>query len=88
MGNTGERGPLNAHEHRWTLRAHVDYCHFFTWDYLCACGASLTTEDERDFAKGWLGTGDFPDPENCRRCRELSDGAARKTSIRTLTEAR
>jgi hypothetical protein len=68
------------------LRAHADYCHFFTWDYLCACGASLTTEDERDFADGWLG--DFPNPDGCERCRELGNGAARKTSMRTLTEAR
>lgn len=80
--------PLNTHRHKWEFRSHADYCHFFTWDYACACGATLTTEDERDFAGGWLSTGDFPNPDECERCRELLGGADCKTAIQTITEAR
>lgn len=71
-----------THVHQWSMVTHWDSCHAFGTSYACACGATASTESERDvkfdeYAVVWLD----PDGEEtgreggCQRCRELLAGA-------------
>lgn len=78
---------MSEHEHKWQTIIHVDACHFFRWGYECKCGATRQIEHERPLASGdWLDYGDFPDPENCERCRELQDGAPLADPVDEIVE--
>jgi hypothetical protein len=64
------------HEHRFKLVTHMDGCHWYSSEYVCDCGAGVSTYDERELALDpycfmWL-------DENCTRCAELAGGAETK----------
>ena len=78
----------HAHEHAWKAVAHIDGCHYYSWAYKCACGATASTYAERDvkadpYSFVWMA----PDEGNdCPRCAELIAGAKPKHE-RNVTEA-
>lgn len=60
---------------------HMDGCHWYTFAYSCACGASLNTTDERSIADDpWSGVW-YDESGECDRCRELRDGAEATHSL-------
>lgn len=56
---------------------HADGCHWFTFSYRCACGATYNSTDERDIASDpWSGVWMEPvEGDECERCSALMNGA-------------
>ena len=79
---------MSKHEHRWKTVFHLDGCHFYSWSYACACGATASTYSERSIADDpysmvWM---DSEGREPCSRCEELIAGAIPKHE-KTITPA-
>lgn len=78
-----------THKHRWRATAHMDGCHFYTWVYVCACGASANTTSERDptadsYSLVWMD--DEGRDEPCQRCDELRAGAPVRHTVTVIAK--
>lgn len=80
-----------GHKHEWRGVMHADGCHFYTWAYSCACGASATTRTERDiqgdpYSAVWMDEDGIPEEDRCGRCVELRAGSKPTHSIRIIAK--
>lgn len=68
-----------THKHAWKMVAHIDSCHAFRSAYVCECGATADTYDERSpegYGMVWMMDDDGA--PMCDRCAELIAGAEPK----------